>query len=417
MPTWLKLAVESEQRVSLGQGGERAFLTSTHPVIPGSVMRGALAAAWVTQGGSRNDEFKAVFEKARFSAVMPRGVQVIGQSVRACKYHRSCAANHREFHDEALFGRLPMEFRGCGGMPYSIGGYSQVAAVTLTTTALTPRKHVAAEGKLFSRQAIERGTRFDGWVVLPDGVPTDQLVGLGSVFVGGRSSVMGRCTIHFEDGSAPVLAAAGQPTVVLRTRSHSLLLDDAGAASGDLAGALRQMGVEVIDTWARRMDSAAAGGWHLASGLPKPTEIGLAPGATALVKNPGATALSAVLAKGLGVRRTEGYGWLDVVGHDPEPADRGEPSHSEMGTPVEADSHSWLVTVNLLRLTAMQRQWLAGRLRLRSVGHVLATAEWNEPGLARLSDPQRSALEEIVRDVPQDQRSSLAYAITKGISA
>lgn len=31
---WLGVTVTSRQRVSLGKGGERAFLTASHPVIP-----------------------------------------------------------------------------------------------------------------------------------------------------------------------------------------------------------------------------------------------------------------------------------------------------------------------------------------------------------------------------------------------
>lgn len=415
MHTWLKVSLEARQRVSLGQGSERAFLTTTHPVIPGSVMRGALAAAWVTGGGKRDATFRQIFEKSRFSAAIPEGVSVIGQSVRQCKYHRGDSHDHDQHHDEALAGPLPVDQSSrCGGRPYARGGYRPERIVTVTSTALQQGKHVAAEGRLFSRQVLEAGTRFTADIVAYPGIELERLTSLTTVFVGGRSGVMGRCDVTIEVHAGPRMPEDGEEVAVLRTRSPALLVDAAGVPCVDFKRALTEVGLDVLAAWGDRIESATAGGWHLASGLPKPTEVGVAPGATAKVVNPGRNKLMDVLAVGLGVRRNEGYGWLDLVTSVEAPGDAREP---EVGVDERHSSDalgSWQGQIKALALNDRQRQWLAGRLRLRRAGHTLTDDEWNEPGLARLSTPQRERLESIVRDVPQDERNSLAFALKKG---
>ncbi|SHJ67599.1 CRISPR-associated protein Csx10 [Tessaracoccus bendigoensis DSM 12906] len=411
---WLKLTITSGQRVSLGQGGERAFLTTSHPVIPGSVVRGGLAAAWVAAGGNRDEEFSQVFESCRFSPAIPTGTVVVGQSVKECKYHRG--TGHPERHDEAFDGRLAPDDHGCAGRNVAKGGYSATAFVTVTTTALNPRRHTAAEAQLFSRQTIERGTEFVGYVVLPDGVQDRMLRRLSTAFFGGRGSVMGRCSVKFEALSGPPRLPGSSAELVVRTISPTLLVDPSGAASTDLRDALERAGIDVVDCWAHRFDTGVAGGWHLASGLPKPTEIALAAGATALIKNPGPEKLTRLLDAGIGVRRSEGYGWLEVL---PAPVFEGQSvavtPRRDGAVEVPETASGWPATVKAFKLQPQELQWLAGRLRGTPHGHILDDDDWKEPGVGRLSRPQRDGVQRVVRDVDPGERNSLAYEITKGV--
>lgn len=415
---WFGVAVSSRQRVSLGKGGERAYLTTSHPVIPGSVIRGALAAAWTTMGGPRDREFRNVFERARFSPLLPTGVRVAGQSVRICKYHS--AAGHARHHDEAFEGTLSADDQGCRGRERCNGGYlthdlGQPAFVTLTSTALIPRQHVASTGQLFSREAIEKGTRFSGYIVLPDDTPDTRLRTLTTLFIGGRSSVLGRCDISFTALPGAPLPAMDADSVVVRTLSPSLLVDDVGAPTTDLLAALQRAGLDVRKVWAHRVEAGSAGGWHAASGLPKPAEIALAPGATAVLRSPDQAVLSRLLDRGIGLRRSEGYGWLEVVApQHPGPTTATPGAPQAAADTVAPPSSAWSDYVAATRLTSQQLQWVANLLRTQPAGHDLTAEDLAEPGAGRLSTPQLSRVRETVRDVPQGDRNSLAFVMTRG---
>lgn len=414
---WLGVTVTSRQRVSLGKGGERAFLTASHPVIPGSVIRGALAAAWTTAGGQRDGEFATVFERSRFSPLLPDGVQVAGQSVSICKYHT--ASEHARYHDEAFDGVLPADEHGCRGRERGNGGYvttgfGQPRFVTLTTTALEPRKHIVSTGKLFSREAIEKGTRFSGFIVLPDGTPDARLRALTTLFVGGRSSVLGRCDVAFTELPGAALPPADATEVVVRTISPSLLVDESGAPSTDLATVLQQAGLNVTRVWAHRIEAGSAGGWHAASGLPKPAEVAVAPGATALVGSPDRAALAGLLDRGVGMRRSEGYGWLEVV-NPGRLAQAAAPLAAQPATSAdEPPASHWLGYVADTRLTSPQLQWVANLLREQPSAYRLTATDLAEPGAGRLSIPQLRRVKVIVRYVSDGERNSLAFTMTRG---
>lgn len=411
--TWLQVSITATQRVSLGQGGERAFLTTSHPVVPGSVIRGALAAAWVNAGGTRDAQFKALFEGARFSPAIPDGVTVVNQSLSVCKYHVPGAVGHEAEHDEAFLGRLGPDDHGCRGRAAANGGYRGVEFVTVTTTALEPRKHVAARSQLFSRQAFEAGTVFTGFVVVPDGVSHARLGKIRTVFLGGRSSVMGRCQLEAREVAPPALPADGQGNVVIRTVSPTILLDDAGAPTGDLAAVLTRGGLKVHSVWAGRRDANVASGWHAASGLPKPAEIAVAPGAMALLGPVDSQALLRLLEHGIGVRRNEGYGWVEIA---PEPTAAAAPAATTQAPAHQAaeSASRWLQTIRQLDLGVQERQWVADRLRHHPPGVDLSAQELKEPAIRRLSSPQLEGIMQVVSGVPADQRSSLAFMITRG---
>lgn len=415
MSTWYSITIDADQRVLLGRGRLRAFLTDSYPFIPGSVIRGALAAAWVANGGQRDRSFERVFESGRFRPAFPDGVGVQAQSMRECKYH-SDEADHPGHHDEATDGRLSPGERGCHGFDFLKGGYWGGQLVTETTTALEPRKHIAKEHQLFSRKAVERKTIFEGMIVLPEG-DHSRLVSIKQAFMGGRGSVRGRVQVSIRKAQRPVQVG---DRLVLTTLTPTILVDETGAPSADLDRGLTELGFDVVDTWANRIDSDAASGWHAASDLPKPAEIALAPGAVAVVKRPSQEVLAKLLDAGLGLRTSEGYGWVEAsIGTHPlcqlskSPQEVPKPAPTQVAPPAEK---SFAERVDELQLTPDQRRWLAKKLHLRSEHKPLTDGDLSEPIAGRLSSEQIRRIRAMIAEVPPDQRNSLAHAITKGAS-
>ncbi|MFY9263792.1 MAG: hypothetical protein GX483_04845 [Actinomycetaceae bacterium] len=320
MSKWLRIKITAKQRISLGVGNEKSFLTRTHPYLPGSVVRGALAATWLRESnGTADSLFTTVFEQGRFSPAFPSGAVLENQSVKQCKYHDG-NSGHPEFVDLA-FDHTGNSETHCGaGRDDLKGNVSGVRVGTRVTTALDPGKNTASEGKLFSREYLEKGTVFAGYVCLPDSADAalDFLMRISSAFFGGRSSVMGRSDIKWEELSeAPGLSTVNTAEpVVIRTISPTILVDSYGLPSIDLAAALQEASVGTVEaTWSNppRVESGIAGGWHMATGLPKPAEIALVPGAVAKLTGVDLQNLKQLLDSGLGLRTNEGYGWVEVV--------------------------------------------------------------------------------------------------------
>ena len=64
----LPVSVTARQRLALGTGSEVSFFTGSHSFVPGSVLRGALAAAWIAEHGpparaaASGAEFRDLFD-------------------------------------------------------------------------------------------------------------------------------------------------------------------------------------------------------------------------------------------------------------------------------------------------------------------------------------------------------------------
>jgi hypothetical protein len=115
---------------------------------------------------------------------------------------------------------------------------------------------------------------------------------------------------------APVSVSAGRH--VLRCVGPMIVLDDAGRATTNIGYELSRRGLghtTVKGKWTR---SVLVGGWHAVSGLPKPSDDALIAGSSWVVDVPAdeTQIWSRALADGLGYRRREGFG---VVELDPTP--------------------------------------------------------------------------------------------------
>lgn len=424
--TWLDVSLTSNQRISLGTGGQRAFLTRTFPLIPGSVLRGALAAAWLREHGNAQP-FSAVMENSRFGPLLPEGVDIAPQSVWSCKYHGS-QSDCEHFQDRA-FGENETT---CGTAEPLKGGYrSNLIPRAVTATALEPGRHVAKKQHLFSRETLPATTTFQGHIYVPDSLETDTLCSLTRVFVGGRTSIMGRSAITIrkrDDSPYELTLNPDVDEVVLRTLSPTILVDDAGLPSTNLRGALEAVGLTVKESWPVRVEPDSCGGWHAASGLPKPSEIAVAAGATVKVEMTGS--VSKVLAHGIGLRRAEGYGWLIPAGKPWRPP--APPHLSDLASQGNHLSNKWAEEVAALQLTPGQEAWLARQLRYFEPDDAAEDSEFQDRMEKVLAEPAAKALTKIqksggtmndctytgvisiVRQVPRSQRRSLAHYLTKG---
>ena len=425
-PRWT-ITLTTQQRVSLGMGAENAFLTRSHPYIPGSVVRGALAAAWLREGIDRDLGFEMIFETGRFSNAWPEGVEVQSQSVLRTKYGTNTSDDDRDLAfttnaNSTDHAPKPSEEALKGGFDYS-RGFGQLRRRTVTATAMKPRKHVALDRALYRREALEKGTVFTGTLILPEGAELpEEFTKINTIYVGGRASVMGRTTLEIQRSDPPRIPTSNE--VVIRTLSHSILVDDFGVPMTSFSEALEARGVSVIKNccWADRVESGVAGGWHAASGLPKPMEIGLSPGATARIERPKKDdVLEKLLDEGIGLRRAEGYGWIEIV-------DRAyqRPTHPEAVSTIERSSSKHAMSndemeieqilhdLQALKLTPQQEQWLARMLRLRAKGESPSKEERNQPAVNRLAPPQSKGIMKIILETRNDLRQSLAHAITRG---
>lgn len=411
MSTRWKITLNTKQRISLGTGSEKAFLTRSHPYVPGSVVRGALAAAWLREGYPHSTAFQQIFENGRFSDALPEGVAVQSQSVVRKKYGSHTVDDDRDL----AFDDTPKELseEPLKGDYDFASNFSAQKQRTVTATALEPRRHVAKDGSLFSREALEKGTSFIGTIVLPDSVSPKLLLKLTTIFVGGRSSVMGRTEVRIEEESP--LKLPEDNTIIIRTLSQAIIVDDFGVPVTNFKEALEILDIDVVKVWAPRVNSGIAGGWHAASGLPKPMEIGLAPGATAKIKRPSNEMLERLLDEGIGLRRSEGYGWIEIVDKSYErPARLEESRHHDETEPVTSAVTSEAARILAVRLSNDQRQWLANMLRQLDEGDSLTDEHLGQPVVGRLSSRQTELVKQIVKDTPQDLRTNLAHEITRG---
>ena len=156
---------------------------------------------------------------------------------------------------------------------------------------------------------------FTGTLVADDPADLATLQALGPVRVGGRRTTHGLAHVTIRDAAQPPAAQLrGDGMLVIRLRSPGIFADRYGRPipepdPGELADVL-QTSAKVVRSWTRWQQ---VGGWHAASGLPKPAGLAAAAGSTYLIQPERSVAtavLSALARRGLGLRRHEGFGDL-----------------------------------------------------------------------------------------------------------
>lgn len=330
----IRVDVTAQQVLHLGTRPDAGWLTDTHRFVPGSVLRGALAASWLAEhrppspDTTADPEFHRIFEGAvrfgplypRDDALYPRDDALRPLSVFGCKYATDPPCQNVA-HDAAFEQADQPRCPACGGpMQASKGTIDGAATPAGHTRVQLDALERASDGQLFTRRALPRGTALTGLI---DGdLDTDLrwLAGERLVRLGGRRCTSGLATLRCTTEPDPAAFTGLQPErrrLVLRLLSPAIFVDDLGRPCWlpDLAELQALLGVDtaLAAAFAR---PALVTGWHIASNLPKPRDFAVAAGSVFVLRfdgdlpTPGA--LLRLWRRGLGLRRAEGNGWLSL---------------------------------------------------------------------------------------------------------
>lgn len=346
------VTVTLHQPAALGRRPSGGTLIDTFRHIPGSVLRGSLAAAWIRRHGlpeqvtpELRQEFVACFERGvRFGPLLAPGWGVLPLSMVRCKY-RPEPDCHAAISDAPRVGDVPARCPVCDGPMVPGGGEVEPltvaartagpATVTATRVRLT-QAETAAPGMLFTRAALAHQDT-DGQARVLSG----RIIGGGAaldgdhhIHLGGRRSTAGQATCHIRPDSDDTNPAADAGTphllegdrLVLTLNSPAVLVDAFGrpATIPDRTVIQGILGVPVPPPERAFTRRELVGGWHAASRLPKPDEWAVSAGSVYeywLPEDPGPQALRRLADNGLGLRRAEGFGWITIGAwtppHDP----------------------------------------------------------------------------------------------------
>ena len=316
-----ELTLTLTQPAQLGDRARKDYVLSTMEHIPGSVVRGAFAAAWLARNGpsqpgtTQRKEFLDLFEGGvRFGSLLRDGTEFMSFAVVGHRYEpeEKCAVVD---YDRAMGDEPPRYCLDCGSpLEQRKGLDGDRPAPDRRTSVAISESGTALPGQLFTRETLGAGQSFRGTIVATGDLRAI-LDGLGPVRIGGRRTTHGLAQVAIRDGGRPP-AAQRRPDgdLVIRLRSPGIFTDDFGRPAREPSPPelLDVLGVpaHVVKSWIRWEQ---AGGWHAASGLPKPQELTVAAGSTFLIhpeRTVDDSALENLGAQGLGLRRHEGFGDL-----------------------------------------------------------------------------------------------------------
>jgi CRISPR-associated protein Csx10 len=319
-----ELVLTLRQPAQLGSKARRDNVLSSLEHIPGSVVRGALAAAWLARNGvsrpgtPEREEFLTLFEGGvRYGPLLRGGTEFMSLAVVGHKYDPEPGSCQVVDYDRAMGDEPPLHCPDCGSPLEQRRGLTgeREAPRRRTSVAISPAG-TAEEGALFTRETLGAGQVFRGTVTAADDTLLKTLDGLGPVRIGGRRTTHGLADIAITADPAPPLPQRRPDgMLVVRLRSPGIFTDSCGRPSRDpsgeeLAEALGGVGARVVQRWTRWEQ---AGGWHAASGLPKQQELTVAAGSTYVISTERPVvhaALTRLAGRGLGLRRHEGFGDL-----------------------------------------------------------------------------------------------------------
>lgn len=323
----IRVEVRAQQPLHLGSQLDAGWLTDTHRFVPGSVLRGALAAIWLAEhrlpkpDTTGDVEFQQLFEgRVRFGPLYPSDDALRPLSVFGCKYAAD-AACRRFTHDAAFDGAAPAACPVCGSPVEASKGHVDGARVVEHTRVQLDERERAADGQLYIRRALPAGTQLTGLI---DGNPDAELAWLvqteRSVRFGGRRSTSGLATLSACAEASPTSFTGFVPDqrrLVVRLLAPGIFVDTLGRPCWlpDITELSVTLGVPVA------LDAAFArptvvSGWHAVSNLPKPRDFAVAAGSVFVLRFdaslPDHACLHRLWHTGLGLRRAEGNGWITL---------------------------------------------------------------------------------------------------------
>jgi CRISPR-associated protein Csx10 len=387
----LQVTVTARQRLALGVASEVSYFTGTHSFAPGSVLRGALAAAWIAEHGPPSDgdaavAFRELFDgPIRYGPMYVPGTVLVPVSVRLCKYPRdeNCRAQavDEAFETGANCPACHGPLEPGKGQILLPGG---IAAERITRTSINPATAKAADGELYAHGALPAGTALTGYIY---GRHT-WLERPRQLRLGGRRTVGGSGDYHAvplgpaEERNMPndwpgLAASTGsaQPAgnqipagnrddtrLVIRLASPAVFVDAAGRPTLEPDPFLDLDGAAVERRWTRPVTWS---GWHAASRLPKPGEVCAIPGSTYQLTGPAGTLRSLaerLPREGAGLRRAEGFGDIRIARHPWRPP-ASTARAGEAAVVADTQVRTWLQDLHGLALDPPQFRWVADALR------------------------------------------------------
>lgn len=364
---WVRLRyrIDLEQATSVGAAATKGNTKFAAAVIPGSTVRGALAACMLAEqpDGVAGDPMAALFERdLTVHQAIPVGFVLEPVTAYRPKYGSGGSVDTAA---DWLAGRTPSD--PIGAVVYGKGfraGEGVGHLVRRTRTRLHPEGY-ADPGALFTRQVLANGTRLVGTLAVAadsphlDWLTTERIIRLGAqLTIGGRA----RWTASRIDED---VSPKSSPVAVLQILSPTIVVDEFGAPTVDIKGELRRLLGSSVEVAREAVRTEVIGGWHTASGLSKPQEWAIAPGSCYLLRSLPSNAASLV-ESGVGLRRLEGFGQVrlatDVsqqltivdpgdescaVGEDGDSVSREQPSKS-----LPEAAHAELRTTGVAQLIA-----------------------------------------------------------------
>lgn len=322
----IRVEVWAEQPLHLGSRLDAGWLTDTHRFVPGSVLRGALAALWLAEhrppkpDTTADPEFQRIFEGAvRFGPLYPDDDALRPLSVFGCKYANDDGC--RGFaHDAAFDGPAPAACPSCGSPVEASKGHIDGVRVVQHTRVELDERGRAANGQLYTRRALPAATRLTGFI----DDPASELAWLTetarAIRLGGRRSTSGLATLTASAEASPTSFTGlwpDQRRLVVRLVSPGIFVDRLGRPSWlpDATELSETLGVPVSVKAAFTRPTVVSG-WHAVSNLPKPGDFGVAAGSVFVLRFeaglPEHASLQRLWHAGLGLRRAEGNGWVSL---------------------------------------------------------------------------------------------------------
>lgn len=304
--------------VTAGAGSEVGNAQRGHQVLPGSVVRGALAAAWLREhdpsGGGDGARLATLFERdLSVGPAVPVGSRLVPLSHFRLKYPVPGTSN--DWVDAAAFDDDPPE----PGVEFGRGWQVPPEhTVRITRTALDS-DGTARDGSLFTETGLRAGVVAVGRIsaATDDADAVAWLRQARTLRVGGRRSTGGACdwTVHDDGPAEPTGTDPGTTgSLLLRCLTPMVLVDRFGAPAVDRATVqdtfteTAGQPLTIGRDWTR---TRTVEGWHTASGLPKVADWAIEAGSVFEVKGLDAAGARR-LAGGVGLRRQEGFGRVEV---------------------------------------------------------------------------------------------------------
>jgi CRISPR-associated protein Csx10 len=359
----LEVTVQPHQGLVIGGIAEVGVNKTSLPYVPGSTLRGALAAAWIREHGEpqahpRRSEFIDLFEgEIRYGLLLQDGTGVVPLTVRRCKYPTEAECS--TWCEDAAYAPEAIACPHCGGgVESGKGEVSGVLSRRVLRAALGDDGR-AKDGYLYARYELARERAYQGTI----SGTHPWLEEKRTIWIGGRTTTSGRAAFHAVSAGHLPVPASRHPdgALVIRLTAPAILVDDAGRPTLDPVPELLRLlelpreALKKAQRWTRPQ---RVGGWHAASGLPKPTEIAVAMGSTVVLHLAETGNLARLRREGIGLRRTEGHGSLEL---NPAP---WRPGTRETVPPQAVDGGP-LADVRRLGLLDREREvrWLLGRGR------------------------------------------------------